>query len=173
MEESKKYVDSNLIQTATTTANSLCKYKGVIPTTTSSISGQQKYPFCSNLAEITPKLVQYLHSGQNISLDAVKNDAVHEQVWIDGWSWDQHQRTPGINLWYTSLWEYSKKKACWGFSCDILCMLLKSCLTYCMWYNRWMLEKNVHSMSDSYWLPSAQLEKSHCIKNLLLICFSC
>lgn len=110
MEESKKYVDSNLIQTATTTANSLCKYKGVIPTTTSSISGQQKYPFCSNLAEITPKLVQYLHSGQNISLDAVKNDAVHEQVWIDGWSWDQHQRTPGIDLWYTSLWEYSKKK---------------------------------------------------------------
>lgn len=111
MEESKKYVDSNLIQTATTTANSLCKYKGVTPTTTSSISGQQKYPFCSNLAEITPKLVQYLHSGQNISLDAVKNDAVHEQVWIDGWSWDQHQRTPGIDLWYTSLWEYSKKKS--------------------------------------------------------------
>lgn len=80
MEESKKYVDSNLIQTATTTANSLCKYKEVIPTITSSISGQQKYPFCSNLAEITPKLVQYLHSGQNISLDAVINDAVHEQV---------------------------------------------------------------------------------------------
>lgn len=130
MEESKKYVDSNLIQTATRTANSLCKYKGVIPTTTSWLSGQQKYPFCSNLAEITPKLVQYLHSGQNISLDAVINDAVHEQVWIDGWSWDQHQRTPGIDLWYTSLWEYSKKKkACWGFSCDILCMLLKSCLT--------------------------------------------
>lgn len=77
MEESKKYVDSNLIQTATTTAS---EYKGVIPTTTSSISGQQKYPFCSNLAEITPKLVQYLHSGQNITLDAVKNDAVHEQV---------------------------------------------------------------------------------------------
>lgn len=75
MEESKKYVDSKLIQTATTTANSLCKYKGVIPTTTSSLSGQQKYPFCSNLAEITPKLVQYLHSGQNISPDAVKNDA--------------------------------------------------------------------------------------------------